>query len=57
MKLNQKFILTGITLLIATIAYACMRLANSISGTDFPLLFVIIPSLILVLLGVFVIKK
>lgn len=57
MKLNQKLIVTGITLLLATIAYACMRVAGSISGTAFPHQVVIFPSLILVLLGVFVIRK
>jgi len=54
MKLSEKFILTGIALLLAAIAYACMRVADSISGTAIPLQLVIFPSLILVLLGVFV---
>ena len=54
MKLNHKLILTGPALLLTVIAYACMRPADSISGTAFPLQRVIFPSLILVLPGVFV---
>ena len=57
MKLSHKLILTGFALLLTTIAYTCMRLANSISGTAFDLKLVIFPSLILVLLGVFVVRK
>ena len=46
MKLNHKLILTGPALLLTVIAYACMRPADSISGTAFPLQRVIFPSLI-----------
>ena len=52
MKLNCKLIFTGLALLLAAIAYACMRLADSISGTSFPLLWVIIPGLLLALFGI-----
>ena len=54
MKLNGRLMFTGLALPLAAIAYACMRPADSISGTAFPLQRVIFPSLILVLPGVFV---
>lgn len=53
MNLNQKLILTGIALLLTTIAYASMRVADSISGTAFPLQLVIFPSLIVIIVGIF----
>ena len=57
MNLNQKLILTGITLLLTTIAYTCMRIADSISGTAFPLHIVIFPSLIMAIWGIFNTRK